>query len=89
MPLAWALVNLSNAYRFLGEIDKSLAAATESLAQFEGALGANHFATIHPLASIAYAKAVRGDADAEAFIRAWHRQPGVVARPTTTSGPSA
>ena len=69
MPLAWALVNLANTYRFLGEIDKSLAAATESLAQFEGALGANHFSTIHPLASIAYAKAVRGDPDAEAFDR--------------------
>ncbi len=47
MPLAWALVNLSNTYRFLGEIDKSLAAATESLTQFEGALGPNHFSTIH------------------------------------------
>ncbi len=69
MPLAWALVNLSNAYRFMGEIDKSLAAATESLAQFEGALGPNHFSTIHALASIAYAKAVRGDDDAETFIR--------------------
>jgi tetratricopeptide (TPR) repeat protein/tRNA A-37 threonylcarbamoyl transferase component Bud32 len=69
MPLGWALVNLSNTYRFLGENEKSLAAATESLAQFEGSLGANHFSTIHPLASIAYAKAVRGDPDAEAYIR--------------------
>ncbi|MGE0360362.1 MAG: protein kinase [Vicinamibacterales bacterium] len=69
MPLAWALVNLSNTYRFLGEIDRSLAVATESLAQFEAALGPTHFSTIHALASIAYAKAVRGDADAEAFIR--------------------
>ena len=68
-PLAWALVNLSNTYRFLGENEKSLAAATESLAQFEGSLGANHFSTIHPLALIAYAKALRGDADAESFIR--------------------
>lgn len=69
MPLAWALVNLSNTYRFLGQIDRSLAAATESLAQFEAALGPTHFSTIHALASIAYAKAVKGEADAEAFIR--------------------
>lgn len=69
ITLAWALVNLSNTYRFLGDMDKSLAAATESLAQFEGSLGASHFSTIHPLALIAYAKAVRGDADAEAFIQ--------------------
>jgi tetratricopeptide (TPR) repeat protein len=69
MPLAWALVNLSNTYRFLGEIDKSAAAATESLTQFEGALGPNHFSTIHALASIAYAKAAKGERDAETFIR--------------------
>jgi serine/threonine-protein kinase len=69
MPLGWALVNLSNTYRFLGDIDRSLTAATESLAQFEAALGPTHFSTIHALASIAYAKAVKGDADAEAFIR--------------------
>ena len=69
ITLAWALVNLSNTYRFLGELDKSLAAATESLVQFEGSLGPTHFSTIHPLALIAYAKAGRGDADAEAFIR--------------------
>ena len=69
ITLAWALVNLSNTYRFLGDADKSLAAATESLAQFEGSLGATHFSTIHPLALIAYAKAVRGDADAESFIQ--------------------
>jgi serine/threonine-protein kinase len=69
MPLAWALVNLSNTYRFLGDLDRSLAAATESLAQFEGSLGANHFSTIHPLAAIAYAKAARGDPEAEPYIR--------------------
>lgn len=69
MPLGWALVNLSNTYRFLGDLDRSLAAATESLAQFEATLGPTHFSTIHPLASIAYAKAARGDADAETFIR--------------------
>ena len=89
MPLAWALVNLSNTYRFLGETDKSLAAATESLAQFEGALGANHFSTIHPLASIAYAKSAKGDARRRGVHPSRHRQPGVAARPTTTSAPWA
>ena len=85
MPLAWALVNLSNTYRFLGDIDKSLAAATESLAQFEGALGPNHFSTIHALASIAYAKAVKGEPDAEAFIRRGIANQASLP-PTTTSG---
>jgi serine/threonine-protein kinase len=69
VPLGWALVNLANVYRFQGDVDRSLAAATESLAQFEAALGPTHFSTIHPLAAIAYAKAARGDADAESFIR--------------------
>lgn len=69
MPLAWALVNLSNTYRFLGRPDDSLAAAEESLRQFEGALGPSHYSTIHPLASMAFVKAQRGDADAEAVIR--------------------
>jgi tetratricopeptide (TPR) repeat protein len=69
VPLGWALVNLANVYRFQGEVERSLAAATESLAQFEAALGPTHFSTIHPLAAIAYAKAARGDIDAESFIR--------------------
>jgi eukaryotic-like serine/threonine-protein kinase len=69
MSLGWVLVNLANVYRFQGEIDKSLAAATESLAQFEGALGPTHVSTIHPLAAIAYAKAAKGEPDAESFIR--------------------
>ncbi len=70
VPLAWALVNLSNVYRYQGDLDRSLAAATESLAQFEGALGVNHYSTIHALASVAYAKALQGDtAGAETAIR--------------------
>lgn len=70
VPLAWALVNLANVYRYQGDLDRSLAAATESLAQFEAALGANHYSTIHALGAIAYVKAMRGDADgADAAIR--------------------
>lgn len=70
VPLAWALVNLANVYRYQGDLDRSLAAATESLAQFEGALGANHYSTIHALGAIAYVKAMRGDAaGADAAIR--------------------
>lgn len=68
-PLAWALVNLANVYRFEGKIDQSLAAATESLSQFEAALGPSHYSTMHALAAIAYAKAVRGEPDAETYIR--------------------
>ena len=69
MPLAWALVNLANAYRFLGRNDDVLRTAEESYAQFKGALGEGHFSTVHPLAFIAYAKAIRGDQDAETIAR--------------------
>lgn len=69
MPLAWVLVNLANAYRFLGRTDDVLRAAEESYAQFKGALGEGHYSTVHPLAFIAYAKAIRGDDDAETFAR--------------------
>jgi hypothetical protein len=41
----------------------------EALVQFRGALGEGHFSMIHPIVSIAYAKSLRGDPDAETFIR--------------------
>jgi tetratricopeptide (TPR) repeat protein len=69
MPRAWALVNLANAYRFLGRNDEVLRTAEESYEQFKGALGEGHYSTVHPLAFIAYAKALRGDPDAEAVAR--------------------
>jgi serine/threonine-protein kinase len=69
MPLAWALVNLANAYRFLGKNEELLRTAEESHAQFTSALGEGHFSNVHALAFMAYAKANRGDADAEAIAR--------------------
>jgi serine/threonine-protein kinase len=69
MPLAWALVNLSNIYRFLGRTDDEQAAAEESLKQFEGALGPTHYSTIHALSFIAHTKAIKGEAGAEVAIR--------------------
>ncbi len=69
MPMAWALVNLANAYRFLGRNDDVLRSAQESYTHFAGALGEGHFSSVHPLAFIAYAKAMRGEVDAEAIAR--------------------
>jgi serine/threonine-protein kinase len=68
MPLAWALVNLANTYRFLGRTDDMLRAAEESYEQFKGALGENHYSTMHALVFIAYGKALRGDRDALSVV---------------------
>jgi serine/threonine-protein kinase len=68
-PLAWSLVNLANAYRFLGRYDDMQRAAEESYEQFKGALGESHFSTVHALVFIAYGKARRGEPDAEAIVR--------------------
>ena len=69
MPLAWALVNLANTYRFLGRHDDMLRAAEESYEQFKGALGETHYSTMHAQIFIAYVKALRGEPDAEAVAR--------------------
>lgn len=69
LPLGWALVNLANTYRFMGRTDDVLRVAAEAYERMREALGDGHFSLIHSLAFIAYAKAIRGEADAEAVIR--------------------
>ena len=69
LALGWALTNLANTYRFLGRVDEVRTTAEESLVHMRQALGETHFSLIHPIAFIAWVKALRGEPDAEALIR--------------------
>jgi len=69
LGLAWGLVNLSNAYRFLGRHADMRRVAEEAADRMREALGAGHFALVHPLSFIAYGLAIAGDPSAEAMAR--------------------
>jgi serine/threonine-protein kinase len=69
IPLGWALVNLANVYRFLGESAKVLRTATESYDQMRATMGDSHYSLIHPLALMAYGQALARDPAAEDTIR--------------------
>jgi serine/threonine-protein kinase len=60
LSLAWGLVNLANAYRFLGRHDDMLRTAREGADRMREALGDQHFSMVHPLSFIAYGLAITG-----------------------------
>ncbi len=69
ISLAWALVNLANAYRFLGRNDDMLRTALEGADRMSEALGRDHFAMVHALSFVAFGKALKGEPDAESIAR--------------------
>jgi serine/threonine-protein kinase len=67
--LGWALVNLTNTYRFMGQTDQMDRVATEAYDRMRESLGDSHFSLVHPLTNLGYLKAIRGEPDAEATVR--------------------
>jgi serine/threonine-protein kinase len=69
IPVGWSLVNLANTYRFLGDVDRLAINARDGYDHLRATLGESHYSLVHPLALMAYAKAMRGEADADEIAR--------------------